>query len=132
MVIVALYILGWTGVTSLIYSMGTLTFVPTKPYGTIEADGLVKNLFIFQGFGLFWNLAMLLCMSNFVITGAVCFWYHKAQGAGKGGIIKTTIWWMLRYHLGTLAFGSLILAIIWVVKAVVEYIEVRSISRHFG
>jgi Plasma-membrane choline transporter len=38
-----------------------------------------------------------------------------------------SIKWLFRYHLGSVAFGSLLLAIVWVFQIVAEYISVYDI-----
>ena len=39
---------------------------------------------------------------------------------------STGIEWAFRYHFGSLAFGSLIVAIVWAIRIIFEYIAVRS------
>ena len=117
----------WLYCTAWIVSTGDLTPYPQddwvrKPFRSIEvSENLKKKLYI-QGFGLFWNVAFLLTLSNFIINGAVCFWYYNSTTKVKH-TITTSIWWAVRYHLGTIAFGSFILAVVWVLRVVAEYIQ---------
>ena len=122
------YIFFWAFSTLWIVSTGKLEDYPTgndwnpKPFRSIEfEDGLTNKLWI-QGFGLFWNIAFLLTLSNFIINGAVCFWYHNASSNVEHPI-TTSLWWALRYHLGTIAFGSFILAIVWILRTIAEYLQ---------
>lgn len=61
-------------------------------------------------------------LSNFIINGAVCFWYHNTVNSTKNPI-STSLWWAIRYHLGTIALGSFILAVIWVIRIIAEYLH---------
>ena len=127
MVFVAGYIFFWGYSSAFIFSSGDLEPYPTggdwlsKPYRSIQPDDALKKKMWITGFGLFWNVAFLLTLSNFIINGAVCFWYHNTTSRTKSPIM-TTLWWAFRYHLGTLAFGSFILAVIWVLRAIAEYL----------
>ena len=38
--------------------------------------------------------------------------------------ISTGIEWAFRYHFGSLAFGSLIVAIVWAIRIIFEYVSV--------
>lgn len=41
-------------------------------------------------------------------------------------MVKTAIWKLIRYHLGSVAFGSLIIAIIQMIRAVLAYIQKKT------
>ncbi len=75
---------------------------------------------------------MLLAMGQFIIIVTVCVWYfsHGTDKEGSGGVIKA-IWWTFRYHLGSLAFGSLILAIVWAIRIIFEYMRKKfAVAEH--
>jgi choline transporter-like protein 2/4/5 len=38
-------------------------------------------------------------------------------------LLSTGFWWSIRYNLGSLAFGSFILAVVWIIRIVFEYID---------
>jgi len=58
-------------------------------------------------FALLWNCAFFMASCQFIIMGAVCFWFFKKDGA-----LGKSIGILLKYHLGTVAFGSLLIAIL--------------------
>jgi hypothetical protein len=82
-----------------------------------------KYFLYYHGFGFLWNTAMILSMSNFVITSATCIWYHNNHEDG-GHPISKSFFMAFRYHFGTLAFGSFILAVVWVLRIIAEYVNV--------
>lgn len=55
---------------------------------------------------------------------AVCVWYFTSSSdtRGKGSILKG-LGWLFRYHMGSLAFGSLLLALVWAAIIVFEYLN---------
>jgi len=84
--------------------------------------------FYFMCFGFFWVLAFIMAMNEFVIIVTSITWYYsdkeKKDDDGIPGDSDVTVgmWWSLRYHAGTLAAGSLIVAIVWIVRIVFEYV----------
>ncbi len=59
-----------------------------------------------------------------MIASACCKWYYShGPGAELDSPIFKGYWMALRYHLGSLAFGSLILAIVQFMQIVVEIVK---------
>lgn len=106
------------------YATGQVTHDPKYPWGKItisdETDMSVK----LHIFALFWNMAFLLTCSHFIIATATAIWYFRgaAREEERHPLLKG-LWWIFRYHLGTIAFGSLILAIVWLLRVITQYIH---------
>ena len=82
----------------------------------------------FHGFSLLWNVSFLLAVSHFIIACSTCIWYFDPdQKIEKTPILKSWFW-LIRYHLGTIAFASLILAIVWAFRIVAQYVHVVSFN----
>ena len=64
-------------------------------------------------FGFFWIVAFLIAIQQFTVAATAAIWYFTAQNsdAPQGGVMKG-LWWAFRYHLGSLAFGSLLIAVV--------------------
>lgn len=119
-----LYILLAILIYAYIFSTGTLRHDKQFPYMKIKLEKKENYFVLFHSFGVLWNIALILSASDFIITGATCIWYYNNHEDGKNPVSRP-IWWLLRYHLGTVSFGALLLAIIWVFRIIVEYIEVK-------
>jgi len=52
-----------------------------------------------------------------------------AQRSRLHTVVKS-VYWLVRYHLGSIAFGSLILAIVWLLIIVSEYLIVRTLKTY--
>ena len=84
---------------------------------------------VLQWYNLFaalWTAAFISATGDLVLAGAVSAWYwtfNKAELPNNmlGSSVKRTF----RYHLGTVAFGSLLLALIQLMRVAVEYINDR-------
>jgi hypothetical protein len=77
------------------------------------SDGGLVNLYIFI-FSTLWSNALIQAIGIFVIASACCMWYYAQGSAGEplDFPILRSYKMAFRYHFGSLAFGSLILAIV--------------------
>ena len=65
-----------------------------------------------------------------MLASCACIWYFNQgkDGVDSKGEVTTSFYRAFRYHLGSLAFGSLIVAIIQFAIAVLEYIKNKTDS----
>jgi solute carrier family 44 (choline transporter-like protein), member 2/4/5 len=56
------------------------------------------------------------------ICGAFAEWYWT-QGQPESMPVTKSLWRTVRYHLGTIAFGSLLIAIVQFIRFILEYID---------
>lgn len=96
----------------------------------IKVEKQENYFLLFHTFGVLWNIALIQSANNFIIAGATCIWYYNNQDDGKSPISRP-IWWLFRYHLGTVSFGAFILAIVWALRIIFEYIEVKFSKNYF-
>jgi len=155
--IFVLYFLFWILLSVYVFSVGELVEqstpynvwhhkVPDEPNGnpsTMEAFQFEKSYrryIIPHFFGLFWNTQFLIYFGYMVIAGAAADWYfticdsqgNKVRGnetseLSKFPILESTHR-ILRYHLGSLCFGSLIIAIIKTLRTILAYVEEKTSS----
>jgi len=92
-----------------------------------------QNFLIAHGFGFLWNIQFLIYFGYAVIAGAVADWYfssherrHDLIRAPLCGAFART----LRYHLGSIALGSLIIAVIQFVRGVLMYIQRKAMGEN--
>eukprot|EP00094_Tigriopus_californicus_P004803 TCALIF_04623-PA protein Name:"Similar to SLC44A5 Choline transporter-like protein 5 (Macaca fascicularis)" AED:0.13 eAED:0.13 QI:715/0.81/0.91/1/0.63/0.75/12/74/636 len=79
---------------------------------------------IFNVFGLLWGLFFVSAMEEMVMAGAFAAWYWTFDKKNlPSAPLTRSFGRTFRYHLGTLAFGSLIIAIIRMIRLVIEFIE---------
>ena len=79
-------------------------------------------------FGMIWLSAFIIAMNEFVVIVSSATWYFSrkdipdADGIPGDSDVWKGMWWSFRYQLGSLALGSLILAIVWTIRGIFEYI----------
>lgn len=86
----------------------------------------MRILFAYHFFGFLWTNQLINAISMCTIAGAVCryYWSHEKSAAEMGRFpILYSFKNCFRYHFGSLAYGSLIIAIVQFVRAVLMYID---------
>ncbi|CEO98960.1 Choline transporter-like protein [Plasmodiophora brassicae] len=148
------YIAFWIYGALMIFSVVTVTPVDwstVDPSGTMQTlpgapsqfqqrswNQSMQNFFAAHFFHLLWNVQFFIYFGYMVIAGCVANWYFtpykdngkKPRGSGEGELPKAAVsksfGRAVRYHLGTIAFGSLLIAIVEFIRAVITYIEKKS------
>ncbi len=123
--VVALWV---AAIIAIIWLAASATFVARQTNGNYDVFTSISNyadekliyLYYFV-FGTLWTNALFQAMGIFVIASACAMWYY-AHGPGQelDSPILRSYKMAFRYHLGSLAFGSLILAIVQFMQLVVE------------
>lgn len=120
-------ILGWLGVwviqMAYVCSIGTIGPHPElKVISTVTYSQEIRYALIYQLMGYLWVNAFLVGCTQFVISAAAAIWYFTSTSDANGdGSICRGIWWVFRYHLGTIAFGSFIIALVQLIRIIFEY-----------
>jgi len=83
----------------------------------------------FMMFAILWGVAFLIACCQFIIIVATCTWYFNENSDMDGDAsISAGIKWIFRYHMGSLALGSLLIALVWAVRIIFEYLKKKSES----
>ena len=86
--------------------------------------------FWFHIFIFLWTKEFICAVSSMCIAGAVCKWYwtQPAKSADKelGWPVATSVWRTYRYHLGSLAMGSVLVALVSTVRKWLMYVELQT------
>jgi len=91
--------------------------------------GLTRNatanyLQIYNVFMLFWGMCFVSALGEMVLAGAFSSWYWSFDKSDIPALpILRSLGRTFRYHTGTLAFGSLIIAIIKMIRLMLQYIQ---------
>jgi len=110
-------------------------YLGTTGQPTYDADGKFQGyetstfwirMQLYHLFGGFWALNFLHAMSECVIAGAIASWYwvHDKKDVPACPVAKS-LWRVIRYHLGSLMFGALILSIVQFIRFLLHQLEKR-------
>ena len=82
-------------------------------------------------FGFLWVTAFLGAMNQFIIASSACIWYFSPRSAENASdknvkaAVTRSVYRCLCYHLGTLAFGSFLLAVVQMIRLVLAYMTAQ-------
>lgn len=80
--------------------------------------------FYYFVFATLWSNALLQGITTFVIASSCCMWYYShGPGHDLHLPVLRSFWRSVRYHLGSLAFGSFLLAVVQFIQFVFEIIK---------
>eukprot|EP01137_Pigoraptor_chileana_P013951 Opistho-2@68038 len=82
----------------------------------------LRGMQVYHLFGLFWTSNFIIALGQTTIAGAIATYYFQRKNMPffpiLGAMKRTLI-----YNLGSLAFGSLLIAIVQLIRAIFEYID---------
>jgi len=131
-----IYVIYWIVVAVYIFSVGDVDYVEGRSYGLVEWSVFTRFFWYVHCFALFWNASFILAISIFVITTGACIWYFAPDRKKLESPIARGFTWGLVYHVGTLAMGSLLVAIAWFLQMIFSYLyqklNARAKTAHTG
>lgn len=81
-----------------------------------------RYIFIYFVFGLLWVNAWFVGMSQFATAASASLWYFECGSDSEGkGTMGRAMKWSVRYHIGSIAFGSFIIAVCQIIRLIFEY-----------
>ncbi|XP_060534569.1 choline transporter-like 2 isoform X2 [Cylas formicarius] len=90
----------------------------------MENESFYGYLQAINVFGFFWLICFISAMGQMMLAQVFAQWYWTFQKRNLPFFALTSaVYRTLRYHIGTLAFGSLIIAICKIIRACLEYID---------
>ena len=108
-------------------TMGTTNSSISFDLQEYSENNVMNVLLLYHLFGLLWTNEFLQAFGYTVIAGAVAEYYWTLD---KATMSRAPIWRSvkrtMRYHLGTLAFGSLLIAIVQMIRLVLEYVDKKT------
>ncbi|ELU15407.1 hypothetical protein CAPTEDRAFT_224558 [Capitella teleta] len=80
---------------------------------------------VFQLFMWFWIMNFIVALGQMTLAGAFAsyYWAFKKPKDLPTFPVASSLWRSLRYHMGSLAFGALIIAIIQMIRVALEYVD---------
>ena len=104
--------------------------LPSLPFSLRELNSkdLQTLLLAYHLFGLLWVNQFLQGVTMVTIAGAVCqYYWTRPNGVGERDLgsypVASALFRTCRFHLGSIAFGSLIIAIVQFIRICLEYLD---------
>lgn len=113
----------WYGAANVyLYSTGEPRFVEGKMFAQLDSTEEANVMFWVLLFGFFWIIAFLIAILQFTIAAAAAMWYFQGNNSDAPSVSVTRgFYWAFRYHMGSLALGSLLVALVSMTKLLFEW-----------
>ncbi|KAL3284220.1 hypothetical protein HHI36_018383 [Cryptolaemus montrouzieri] len=96
-----------------------------------EKDGWMRLTRWLNIFGMLWQAQFLIGCQHIVIAGAVSIWYFTRDKSKLGSPINQSFYNLIRFHLGSVALGSLIIAVVQFLRIILKIVE-KNLRRREG
>jgi len=130
----SMFLLYWIVCAGYLLSTGDISQWGDTPFPNVDfSDSIFRNCFIYHLFAFFWVWAFIISLNQFLISATVVQWYFSGSSDTRGSAsIAKSFCWAFFYHIGSLAFGSLLLAIISFIRFIFEYMrkKVMKVQKH--
>lgn len=123
-----IYVVYWCVAGAYIFTVGDVhPDYEGYPIQDVEWTPFTRAAVYFHVFFGLWGFFFLLALNEFVIGFMTCMWYFsKDKSRGTEGVLRRALGTALFYHLGSIAFGSLILAIFSSLRIIWEFVQKRA------
>ena len=89
---------------------------------SISWNDTLKYMSLYHLFGVFWTTQFIAGFGMMVTAGAIAVFYWNREKMPSGPV-RASITRTSKYHLGSIALGSFIVAVVQFIRAVLEYID---------
>jgi len=123
--VLACFFVLWLSAQIFIFSCGNFSY-NGSPFASVQITQSIQYSSIYHFFGLLWTCAFFGACCQFIVASTACVWYFSPVENGNkvmSSPISTSIFRLFRYHVGSMAFGALVLSIVQFIRWVVAYLQ---------
>ena len=108
-----------------LYASGTIEKNTDTGTISITWDETLQYMSLYHLFGIFWTTQFIAGFGVMITAGAIAAYYWQRDDMPRNPIRKS-MYRATRYHLGSIAFGSFIVAVVQFVRAIMEYVDKKT------
>ena len=123
--IVILWIVYWVSLSIFLYATGEFDDKGSKVIANFVWDAKIRYSWWFHLFALFYMTATISAYASFIYSSSACIWYFTSEKGIEANPIRKSFKRGIRYHFGSIAFGSLIIAIVRLIMVWLEVLKKR-------
>ncbi|XP_015380272.1 PREDICTED: choline transporter-like protein 1 [Diuraphis noxia] len=118
-----LAIIVWSYFAVLIQASGSPAFEPLSHNIYYKKDQLMKFARVYNILVLVWVIEFIIGCQHMIIAGSVATWFFTRNKDNVSSPISTSVGYLFNYHLGSVALGSFIIAVLQIIRAILNYID---------
>ena len=124
-IIIIIWLVYWVSLSIFLYATGEFNQTGSKVIANFDWDAKIRYSWWFHLFSLFYMTATISAYASFIYSSSACIWYFTSEKGIESHPIRKSFKRGIRYHFGSLAFGSLIIAIVRLIMVWLEVIKRR-------
>jgi len=115
-----------------LFSAGTETVDEETQHVTFPTNMNFRYMSLYHLFGFYWSFEFTLAFQEAVLAGCAATWYFTRDKKDISYAVTHAMWRTIRFSLGSLLFGALIIAIIKILRFLLHYFEnkIKKISEN--
>jgi len=118
-----LAIILWSYFAVLIQGSGSPAFEPLSHNIYYKKDQLMKFARVYNILVLVWVIEFIIGCQHMIIAGSVATWFFTRNKDNVSSPISTSTSYLFNYHLGSVALGSFIIAVLQIIRAILNFID---------
>ncbi|XP_060870832.1 choline transporter-like protein 1 [Metopolophium dirhodum] len=118
-----LAIILWSYFAVLIQGSGSPAFEPLSHNVYYKKDQLMKFARVYNILVLVWVIEFIIGCQHMIIAGSVATWFFTRNKDNVSSPISTSISYLFNYHMGSVALGSFIIAVLQIIRAILNFID---------
>tara|TARA_B100001142_G_C13796693_1_gene447097 strand:- start:2 stop:505 length:504 start_codon:yes stop_codon:yes gene_type:complete len=114
-----------------LYASGDIKKDASTGQGSVEFNETLQYMMTYTLFGMLWGLQFIAGVGLMTTAGSIASYYWQRDDMPRSPI-KTAIKRTWRYHVGSIALGSFIVAVVQFVRLILEYINRKTKNAQEG
>lgn len=90
---------------------------------TFKKDEVIQFARVFNFIAIFWMVQFFIGCQHMIISGAVSTWFFTRKKNTLDSPISKSYGYLFNYHLGTVALGSLLIAIVQIIRVIFSAVK---------
>lgn len=115
----------WILISMYVLTADTVTEDPDTGYAVFTDHDKINFVWLYMILALFWGVQFVVAAMEFTVASSIVIWY-LSHGKPEGWVVMKSFGRLLRYHIGSIAFGALLVAIVQTVRVVFEYLTKKA------
>jgi hypothetical protein len=111
----------WLPTISMLSSVGEVSTENRTIFINIKWESSTRAFIWVMIFALLWGISFNFSQETFSIAAMSSSWYFERSDKSNVSSL-TVICWSFTYHIGTLAFGSFLIAVLWLIQVILSYL----------
>ena len=90
-----------------------------------QTNNNYRKMWWYHLFGLLWTSQFIIACGQLTLAGMGAMWYFTRDKSQLSSPLIKSVWRLIRYHLGSVIFGALLIALVELARIILAYIQAK-------